>query len=134
MQFLRLALILLPVVVVEGQLLSSPDGVCKEGWECRKERHCPQYLDQKDRLKRLEGAWAWGGGGGHKKKLAEELAELVCNKEEGYRALAFKHLAALRWVNQKCDLVETVVKMDDDIFVDFAQILPKGKASKKYFC
>ena len=31
----------------------------------------------------MEGAWAWGGGGGHKKKLADELAELVCNKEEG---------------------------------------------------
>ena len=83
MQFLRLAWLLLPILQAEGQLLSSPDGVCKEGWECRKERHCPQYLDQKDRLKRLEGAWAWGGGGGHKKKLADELAELVCNKEEG---------------------------------------------------
>ena len=79
MQFLRLAWLLLPILQAEGQLLSSPDGVCKEGWECRKERHCPQYLDQKDRLKRLEGAWAWGGGGGHKKKLADELAELVCN-------------------------------------------------------
>ena len=63
-----------------------------------------------------------------KKEWEEHKDILVCNKEEGYRALAFKHLAALRWVNQKCDLVETVVKMDDDIFVDFDQILPKSKA------
>lgn len=55
---------------------------------------------------------------------------LLGDKEEGYRVLAYKHLAGLRWVNEKCDRVETVIKMDDDIFVDFAQILPKGKASK----
>lgn len=60
-----------------------------------------------------------------KKEWEEHMDILVCNKEEGYRALAFKHLAALRWVNQNCDRVETVVKMDDDIFVDFARILPK---------
>ena len=55
---------------------------------------------------------------------------LLGDKEEEYRVLAYKHLAGLRWVNQKCNKVETVIKMDDDIFVDFAQILPKGKASK----
>ena len=68
-------------------------------------------------------------------EVVEEWAEhqdiLLGDSEEGYRMLAYKHLAGLRWVNQRCDRVETVIKMDDDIFVDFAQILTKGKAYKK---
>ena len=67
-------------------------------------------------------------------KVEEEWDEhkdiLLGQKEEGYRVLAFKRLAGLRWVDQNCDHVETVIKMDDDIFVDFARILPKGERSK----
>ena len=68
-------------------------------------------------------------------KVEEEWKEhkdiLLGEKEEGYRVLAFKHLAGLRWADQNCDHVETVIKMDDDIFVDFARILPRGEASKQ---
>ena len=75
----------------------------------------------------------------HSSEVAEEevLQEweehkdiLLGDAEEGYKVLAYKHLAGLRWVNEKCNRVETVIKMDDDIFVDFARILPKGKAHK----
>ena len=69
-------------------------------------------------------------------KVEEEWEEhkdiLLGDMEEGYRILAFKHLAGLHWVDQNCENVETVnvIKMDSDIFVDFAQILSKGEASK----
>ena len=56
---------------------------------------------------------------------------LLGDKVEGYRVLAYKHLAGLRWVNQQCGQVDTVIKMDDDIFVNFEQLLPKGKVSRK---
>ena len=56
---------------------------------------------------------------------------LLGDKVEGYRVLAYKHLAGLRWVNQKCGQVDTVIKMDDDIFVNFEQLLPKGKVSRQ---
>ena len=73
------------VTTVRGQHLASPDGACEEGWECRQERHCDPYLDQKDRLERLKKAYQLSGDediGAEHQKLSDKLKELVCNKEE----------------------------------------------------
>ena len=71
--------------VTGGQPLPSPDGGCEQGWQCRKERHCNPYLDQKDRLQRLEKAYQQSGDediGAEQQKLSDKLKELVCNKAE----------------------------------------------------
>ena len=73
------------VTTVRGQPLASPDGACEEGWECRQERHCTPFLDQKDRLERLEKAYQLVGDEyleAEHQKLSDKLKELVCNKEE----------------------------------------------------
>ena len=68
---------------VRGQPLASPDGACEEGWECRQERHCGPYLDQRDRLDRLEKTLQLDEDiGAEHQKLSGKLKELVCNKEE----------------------------------------------------
>ena len=73
------------VTTVRGQHLASPDGACEEGWECRQERHCDPFLDQKDRLERLDKAYQQTGDEdirAEHQKLLDKLKELVCNKEE----------------------------------------------------
>ena len=73
------------VTTVTGQPLASPDGACEEGWECRQERHCDPYLDQRDRLEWLEKAFQLEGDEylrAEQQKLSDKLKELVCNKEE----------------------------------------------------
>ena len=73
------------VTTVRGQHLPSPDGVCEEGWECRQQRHCDPFLDQKDQLERLEKDYQQTGDedvGAEHQKLLNKLKELVCNKEE----------------------------------------------------
>ena len=73
------------VTTVRGQPLASPDGACAEGWECRQERHCGPYLDQRDRLEQLEKTYQLEGDegiGAEHQKLSDKLKELVCNKEE----------------------------------------------------
>ena len=70
---------------VAGQTLTSPDGACRRGWECKKERHCTPFLDQKDRLERLDYSYQQGGDehtGRARQMLASKLRELVCNKAE----------------------------------------------------
>ena len=72
------------VTTVRGQPLASPDGACEEGWECRQERHCGPYLDQKDRVERLEKAYQLVGDEylrTEQQKLSDKLKQLVCNKE-----------------------------------------------------
>ena len=66
-----------------------------------------------------------------RQEFEEHKDILLGDKVEGYRVLAYKHLAGLRWVNQQCGQVDTVIKMDDDIFVNFEQLLPKGKVSRQ---
>ena len=70
------------VTTVTGQHLASPDGACEEGWECRQVRHCDPYLDQRDRLERLEKLKGDGDNGVEYQKLSDKLKQLVCNKEE----------------------------------------------------
>ena len=70
------------VTTVRGQHLPSPDGACEEGWECRQERHCDPYLDQRDRLERLEKLKGDGDNGVEYQKLSDKLKQLVCNKKE----------------------------------------------------
>ena len=83
---LILCLLWLVTTLAGGQgPLASPDGSCEKGWECRKERHCDPYLDQKDRLERLEKAHQQAGDehlGAEHQKLSDQLKQLVCNKEE----------------------------------------------------
>ena len=70
---------------VAGQPLPSPDGVCKPGWQCKRERHCNPYLDQKDRLERLETDSEREGDikiEAEYQRLSHVLKQLVCNKVE----------------------------------------------------
>ena len=68
-----------------GQPLSSPDGGCAQGWECIKQRQCPPFLDQKDRLEHLEKAIQLVEDEDVRSeylKLSGKLKELVCNKAQ----------------------------------------------------
>ena len=68
-----------------GQYLESPDGVCKEGWNCKKQRHCGPFLDLKDRVDRLQAIHQEGreeSVGAQFEKQLGRLKELVCNKAE----------------------------------------------------
>ena len=70
---------------VAGQPLPSPDGVCKQGWQCKRERHCIPFLDQKHWLERLEKDYQQSGDedvGVEYQRLLDKLKQLVCNKEE----------------------------------------------------
>ena len=70
---------------MSGQYLESPDGVCKEGWHCRKQRHCGPFLARKDRLKQLQAIYQEGGDeevGAQFEKQLGRLKKLVCNKAE----------------------------------------------------
>ena len=70
---------------VAGQPLPSPDGVCKQGWQCTRERHCNPFLDQKDRLERLDKDYQRSGDedvGAEHQRLLDKLKQLVCNKDE----------------------------------------------------
>ena len=72
---------------VAGQPLPSPDGVCKQGWQCKRERHCNPFLDQKHWLERLEKDYQQSGDedptvGVEYQRLLDKLKQLVCNKEE----------------------------------------------------
>ena len=73
------------VGIVSGQYLESPDRVCKDGWHCRKQRHCGPFLDRKDRLKQLQAIYQEGGDeevGAQFEKQLGRLKKLVCNKAE----------------------------------------------------
>ena len=73
------------VGTVSGQYLESPDGVCKEGWHCKKQRHCGPFLDRKDRVERLRKIYQEGEDeevGAQFEKQLGRLEELVCNKAE----------------------------------------------------
>ena len=83
---LILCLLWLATAAVAGQALESPDGRCEEGWQCRRERHCPPYLDQKDWLKRLETDLEREGDikiEAEYQRLKSILKQLVCNQAEG---------------------------------------------------
>ena len=70
---------------VAGQPLPSPDGVCKPGWQCKRERQCNPFLDQKDRLERLDKDYQLSRDEdvrAEHQRLLDKLKQLVCNKEE----------------------------------------------------
>ena len=68
------------VTAVAGQPLTSPDGGCKAGWECRKEYNCRPYLELKDLVKRLKEASEKDKDvGAEYQKQSDRLKELVCN-------------------------------------------------------
>ena len=55
---------------------------------------------------------------------AEEQGDvLLGDRVESYRGLVYKHLMAIRWAHNNCHQVKHVIKMDDDIFVDFPKLL-----------
>ena len=73
------------VTAAAGLPLSSPDGVCEAGWTCKKDYFCARYSHQWDRLQRLNKTFKEEGDAKVKEEyqdLAENLKELVCNKEE----------------------------------------------------
>ena len=43
--------------------------------------------------------------------------------KEAYRNLTYKHVMGLQWVTQYCSQASFVIKMDDDIILDFYRIL-----------
>ena len=45
------------------------------------------------------------------------------NFKEAYRNLTYKHVMGLQWVTRYCSQAEFVIKMDDDIIVNFYRIL-----------
>ena len=61
-----------------GQQLPSPDGACEPGFFCKSERHCPRYLDLRDRLGRLNGSTETE----YYKNLERKVRERICNKAE----------------------------------------------------
>ena len=73
------------VGMVAGQYLESPDGACKEGWQCKKQRHCGPFLDLKDRVDRLQAIYQEGKDESVKLQYEKQLGrleELVCNRAE----------------------------------------------------
>ena len=56
------------------------------------------------------------------KEMEEESDLLMGDMEESYHHLVHKHLMGLRWVAGNCQN-NLVIKMDDDIFVNFRAIL-----------
>jgi hypothetical protein len=45
------------------------------------------------------------------------------NFNEAYRNLTYKHMMGLQWVTKYCQQAQYVIKMDDDIIVDFYRLL-----------
>lgn len=45
------------------------------------------------------------------------------NFKEAYRNLTYKHVMGLQWVTRYCSQANFVIKMDDDIIIDFYRIL-----------
>ena len=68
------------VGIVSGQHLESPDGACKEGWHCKKQRHCGPFLDLKDRVDRLQTIFQEGRdesvGAQFEKQLGRPVKEI----------------------------------------------------------
>ena len=60
------------------QRLERPDGDCDEGFVCRKQSHCPLFLEKKEHLDFLIRS----GGGAEHNTLLSTLKILVCNKEK----------------------------------------------------
>ena len=56
------------------------------------------------------------------KEMAEEGDLLMGDMEESYHHLVHKHVMGLQWVAENCQN-NLVIKMDDDIFVNFRAIL-----------
>ena len=48
---------------------------------------------------------------------------LLGERQESYRGLVFKHILGISWLVQHCSQVKYVIKMDDDISVDFPRLL-----------
>ena len=48
---------------------------------------------------------------------------LLGDKEESYKSLVYKHVMGLQWSAENCPDVEYVVKMDDDISVDWTGLI-----------
>jgi len=44
---------------------------------------------------------------------------LLCDAAESYHSLVYKHIIGLLWTQLNCPHVKYVIKMDDDIYVDF---------------
>ena len=62
------------------------------------------------------------------KEMAEEGDLLMGDMEESYHHLVHKHVMGLRWVAENCQN-NLVIKMDDDIFVNFRAILEAARRS-----
>ena len=64
------------LAVASCQRLESPDGDCEESFVCRKQSHCPIFLEKKAHLDFLKK----GGGGAEYETLLAALKDMVCNK------------------------------------------------------
>ena len=64
------------LAVASCQRLESPDGDCEESFVCRKQSHCPLFLEKKAHLDFLKK----GGGGAEYETLLATLKDMVCNK------------------------------------------------------
>ena len=66
------------LAVASCQRLESPDGDCEESFVCRKQSHCPLFLEKKAHLDFLKK----GGGGAEYETLLSALKDMVCNKDK----------------------------------------------------
>ena len=66
------------LAVASCQRLDSPDVGCEEGFVCRKQSHCPLFLEKKEHMDFLKRS----GGGAEYSTLLAALKDLVCNKAE----------------------------------------------------
>ena len=82
---MRSLLILWWVSSVSGQQLKSRDGVCRQGWQCKNQRHCSPFLDLKDRVDRLQGMYQQDRDEAVRLEYEKQLGrakEMVCNRRE----------------------------------------------------
>jgi hypothetical protein len=54
---------------------------------------------------------------------------LLGDREESYKGLVYKHLMGLKWVDKNCSKVTRVIKMDDDISIDFPRLISTAERS-----
>ena len=66
------------LAMASSQRLKRPHNDCHEGFFCRKQSHCPLFLEKKEHLYFLRRS----GGGAEHYTLLSTLKVLVCNKEK----------------------------------------------------
>ena len=69
--------------ILSAQQLKSLDGLCAQGWRCKRQQQCRPFQDLRNRLKMLKDVYAQGRDESVRVQYEnglEEAKELVCNK------------------------------------------------------